>query len=115
MSYTATSSNVTHVTDASFDRDVLQSAKPVFVDFWAEWCGPCHTLAPVLDAVAAAHGDAVTVAKLNVDENPATAGQYRISAIPAVLIFRDGKLVHTEVGVQPRRRYDELVRRFTAR
>jgi len=78
------------VTDASFDVDVLQSEKPVIVDFWAEWCGPCRMVAPVLEEISAKHGDKVTIAKLDIDANPEIAQQYQILSIPTMLVFQGG-------------------------
>ena len=91
------------VTDASFERDVLAAAgRPVLVDFWAEWCGPCRSLAPTLNQLAAEARGRYTIAKLNVDENQETAARYSIRSIPAMLIFKDGQLVDTLVGNQPK-------------
>ena len=89
------------VTDATFGAEVLEArGVPVLLDCWAEWCGPCHMLAPVLDELAAEAGGRYLVAKLNVDENPRTAAQFNIRSIPTMLIFRDGALVDRIVGVQ---------------
>ncbi|HEV2375363.1 MAG TPA: thioredoxin [Streptosporangiaceae bacterium] len=88
------------VTDASFEADVLKSDKPVIVDYWAEWCGPCKMIAPVLEAIAAEHGDKLDVVKLNVDENPQTAQKYRILNIPTLGVFQDGQVVKELVGAR---------------
>ena len=91
------------VTDATFERDVLGAGGvPVLVDCWAPWCGPCRMVAPTIDALAAEAGGRYVVAKLNTDENPRTAAAFRISSIPTLLIFRDGRLVDQLVGVQPK-------------
>jgi thioredoxin len=92
------------VTDASFAADVVaaSSSKPVLVDAWAEWCGPCRMIAPVLDQLAAGSNGRYKIAKLNVDENPRTASQFNIRSIPTMLIFKNGKLVDQIVGAQPK-------------
>ena len=92
------------VTDTTFERDVLKAAagRPVLVDFWAAWCGPCRMVAPVLDQLAAEAGGRYLIAKLNVDENPNTAGRFQIQSIPTMLIFKNGQLVDRVVGAQPK-------------
>ena len=90
------------ITDASFSSDVLQSDKPVLVDFWAEWCTPCKMVAPVLEEIAAEHSDKLTVAKLNIDENPEIARQYQIMSIPTMAVFRGGEVVKNIVGAKPK-------------
>ena len=86
------------LTKTNFEAEVLKSDKPVLVDFWAPWCGPCRMLAPILAEVAAEKGDKIKVGKVNVDENPELAAQYGISGIPAILLFKNGKVVGTSVG-----------------
>lgn len=90
------------VTDASFDADVLGNPKPVLVDFWAEWCSPCRLVAPVLDEIAAEHPDKITIAKLNIDENPGVPQQYQVLKIPTLLLFKDGELVKQIIGAKPK-------------
>ena len=90
------------VTDASFDAEVLKNDKPVVVDFWAEWCGPCRQVAPVLEQIATEHADKIDVVKLNIDENPQTAAAYRITSIPTMAVISGGEVVKTIVGAKPK-------------
>jgi thioredoxin 1 len=90
------------VTDQTFDSDVLQSATPVLVDFWAEWCGPCKMIAPALEEISGALGDRLQIVKLNIDENPETPGKYGVRGIPTMLLFKGGQPVATKVGAAPR-------------
>ena len=96
------SDSIKHVTDDSFESDVLQSGKPVLVDYWAEWCGPCKMIAPILDEVARDYGDRLQVAKMNVDENSQVPGKLGIRGIPTLMLFKDGELVATKVGALPK-------------
>jgi thioredoxin 1 len=90
------------VTDATFDEDVLKNAKPVLVDYWAEWCGPCRQVAPVLEEIATEYAAKIDVVKLNVDENPAVAQRYGILNIPTLSVFQNGELVKEIVGAKPK-------------
>ncbi|AZZ50095.1 thioredoxin [Rathayibacter rathayi] len=90
------------VTDASFQSDVLDSEKTVLVDFWAEWCGPCRMVGPILDQISAEHGDKIEIVKLNVDENPQTAAKYQITSIPAMKVYQKGEVVKTVIGAKPK-------------
>ena len=90
------------VTDSTFDSEVMASKKPVMVDFWAEWCGPCRAVSPILDQIASEHSDKISVVKLNVDENPETALKYQITSIPTMQVFQGGEVVKTVIGAKPK-------------
>jgi thioredoxin 2 len=99
------------VTDTSFEQEVLTSSLPVLLDCWAPWCGPCRMMAPVIDELAVSLAGTVKVAKLNVDENPETAGRLSIRSIPTLLLFRDGKVIGETVGAAPRAQIEQAVLR----
>ncbi|BAJ63538.1 MULTISPECIES: thioredoxin [Anaerolinea] len=101
-----------HVTDAAFEKTVLQSTLPVIVDFWAPWCGPCKMIAPVLEKIAKEYAGKVIVAKVNTDENPEWAMKYGIQGIPTLLFFSNGKIVHRQVGALPERALRDIVSQF---
>jgi thioredoxin 1 len=92
------SDNIVHTNDGDFEKDVLQSEKPALVDFWAEWCGPCKMIAPLLDEAADNYADRLTVVKLNVDENPNTAQKFGIRSIPTLILFKDGNVQAQKLG-----------------
>lgn len=96
------SENLIHVTDDSFDSDVLQSDTPVLVDYWAEWCGPCKMIAPILDEVSSEYVDKLKIAKLDVDQNQATSMKYGIRGIPTLMLFKDGQMTSMKVGAIPK-------------
>lgn len=92
------SANIQEVSDQTFERDVLQSDKPVLVDYWAEWCGPCKAIHPILEEIADDYADRLNIAKLNIDENPETPPKYGIRGIPTLMLFKDGNVEATKVG-----------------
>jgi thioredoxin 1 len=96
------SANTKPVTDQSFDADVLKAPGPVLVDFWAEWCGPCKAIGPALEEIGAEYAGKLTVAKVNIDENPVTPNNYAVRGIPTLILFKDGKPVSTKVGAAPK-------------
>ncbi len=95
-------STATDVTDATFAEEVLNSKETIMVDFWAEWCGPCKAVSPILDQIAAEHSDKIKIVKLNVDDNPQMAMKYQITSIPAMKVFRNGEVVKTVIGAKPK-------------
>ena len=90
------------VTDATFDQEVINNEKTVLVDFWAEWCGPCRAVSPILDQIASEHADKIDIVKLNVDDNPALAAKYQITSIPAMKVFQQGQVATTIIGAKPK-------------
>ncbi len=107
-------SNTVHFTDANFKSEVLDSDQPVLVDFWAAWCGPCRVVGPTIEELAKQYDGTVKVGKLNIDDNPKAPSGFGIHSIPAVLLFKDGKVVETLVGVQPKERYEQALQQVAA-
>jgi thioredoxin len=105
----AVNNAVVHLNDDDFESSVIQSDKPVLVDFWADWCQPCHVMAPTLDALAEEYGDVIRVAKLDVEANPMTTARYNIRGIPALLLFKDGQLAQQIVGVRPKEEITRII------
>ncbi len=97
------------VSDADFDSQVLKSAEPVVVDFWAEWCGPCRQIAPALEEIAGSLGGKVKIVKLNVDENPQTASKYSVMSIPTLMLFKNGELASRQVGAAPKAKLEQWI------
>jgi len=94
--------STTAVTDSSFETDVLKATGPVLVDFWAEWCGPCKMISPALEEISGELAGKVTIAKLNIDENPMTPGKYGVRGIPTLMLFKDGQVAATKIGALPK-------------
>ena len=101
--------SVGKVSDATFETEVLKSAEPVVVDFWAEWCGPCRMIAPALEEIAGSMNGKVKIVKLNVDENPRTAEKYGIMSIPTLMLFKNGELASRQVGAAPKQKLEQWI------
>src|ERR1700730_17741614 len=108
------SDRVRDVTDSSFEHEVLQSEKPVLVDFWAAWCGPCRMLAPTVEAVAEQYSETAAVVKLNVDDNPSTAEAYGIRSIPTLILFSEGKEVERVIGATSKESISRLIEKYSS-
>ncbi len=106
------SDNITHVSESSFDQEVMQSGQPVLVDYWAEWCGPCKMIEPLLHEIADEYAGRIKIAKVNIDENPGVANQYKIRGIPTLMIFKDGKVEGMKVGALTKGALKEFVEQF---
>ncbi len=107
------SENILHVTDANFEIEILKSNRPAIVDFWATWCAPCKAIVPILEDMAETYIGKVKVAKMNVDENPATPGKYGVRGIPTLILFKDGEVVDQVVGAVPKSQIQELIDKVT--
>jgi len=103
------SESTTKVSDATFEADVLRSTRPVLVDFWAEWCGPCKMIGPSLEELAKEYGEKVTIAKVNVDESPSVASRYNVRSIPALMVFKGGQVAASRIGAMPKNKIKEWV------
>lgn len=107
-------SSARDVTDQNFDTEVLASEKPIMVDFWAEWCGPCRAVSPILDQIATEHSEKIDVVKLNVDDNPETAMKFQITSIPTMKVFKGGEVVKTVIGAKPKPALEADLQEFLA-
>ena len=106
------SDNITHVSEASFEQEVVQSGQPLLVDYWAEWCGPCKMIEPLLHEIADEYAGRIRIAKVNIDENPQVANQYKIRGIPTLMVFKDGKVQGMKVGALTKGALKEFVEQF---
>ena len=104
--------DVIEVTDQTFEQEVLRANVPAIIDFWAEWCGPCRMIAPIVSELAAEYGDRVKIVKIDIDTNPATPGRYNVRAIPTVLAFKNGQVVAQVSGARPKAHFKEMVERL---
>jgi thioredoxin 1 len=104
--------NVKEIKDADFENVVLKSTKPVLVDFWAAWCGPCRMLAPIIEELANEYSDKIDFVKINVDDNPLTPQKYGIRGIPTLILFKDGQAINTTVGALPKGKIEEMIKKY---
>lgn len=102
---------VTDVSDDQFEQKVLQSGKPTLVDFWAEWCGPCKAIAPIVNEIASAYEGKINVMKMNIDNNPQTPSQFHIKGIPTLILFKDGEMIDQVVGAVPKNRLEDMLKK----
>ncbi|BDI24198.1 thioredoxin [Herbiconiux sp. L3-i23] len=107
-------SSLKEVSDQTFDQDVLNSGKTVIVDFWAEWCGPCRAVGPILEQIAVENSDKIEIVKLNVDDNPQTAAKYHITSIPAMKVYQGGEVVKSVIGAKPKPALESELAAFLA-
>lgn len=105
--------NVLEIGDASFEEEVIKSEKPVLVDFWAPWCGPCRAIAPAVEELAETYGDKIKFCKCNVDENPVSPGKYEIKAIPTLIFFKNGEIAEQQTGLVKKEQLEELINKLT--
>jgi thioredoxin 1 len=103
---------IAEVTDQNFESEILQSDKPVIIDFWAEWCAPCRQISPIISQLAEEYGDQVKIVKMNVDESPSTPGKYGIRAIPTVLAFQGGQVVEQLQGARPKSAFEDMIKKL---
>ena len=103
---------VLEVTDETFETEIAKAGKPAILDFWAEWCAPCRAISPIVKGLAEAYGEDVVIAKMNIDENPATPGKFSVRAIPTVLAFKNGEVVEQITGARPKDAFEEMVKRL---